>query len=1462
MHQPHPLPMQLRIRNLAFWMKALGLTLMLGLGPAAVAAGWQPAQGRLMTRWAKDVRPDKVLPDYPRPQLVRDRWQNLNGLWDYAITPREASRPAQWDGQILVPFPIESALSGVMKRVNENQRLWYRRTFRVPAAWKGQRLMLNFGAVDWEATVYVNGKELGSHRGGYDAFSFDITDALNPSGDQEVVVAVWDPTDAGYQPRGKQVRNPHGIWYTPCSGIWQTVWLEPVAPTHVQKLVITPNVDNSSVDITAQLATAGGKVAVKAVVFDGRKVVREALLEVDNAAPGQAAPRLTLPIPQAKLWSPDSPFLYDLKLTVTQNGRTVDTVDSYFGMRKISLGKDDQGILRLCLNNKPLFQFGPLDQGFWPDGIYTAPTDEALRYDIEMTRKLGFNMARKHVKIEPARWYYWADKLGLLVWQDMPSGDRYIGARDPDITRSPESGANFERELKALVEGRYNHPSIVIWVPYNEGWGQWDTCRIVDLIKNWDATRLVINASGWADRRCGDIHDIHSYPGPDVPALEPNRAVVLGEFGGLGLPLKGHTWQDERNWGYRSYQNSDELTDAYVTLIKRMHALTGDRGLAAAVYTQTTDVEVEVNGLMTYDRALVKMNEAAITAVNKSVYAPPAPRRAEGHKLIPPATPLVACDPYFSIWSQADKLTEADSTHWTGRPHRLTSLVRVDGKAFRIMGASPATLPALEQTDLLVLPTRTVYVFAGAGIELTLTFMTPALPEDMDILSRPVTYVTYDVRSTDGKTHEVSFYFDANAEITVNDPRQQVTFSMEDVPGLAVLKMGSQDQPILAKKGDDLRIDWGYLYLAAPKENVKGARLLPAALARGAFASGGEWPMAKLAVPVAASEAPVMAVALEAGKVGGAPVSRWLMLAYDDLYSIQYMRKNLRPYWRRNGWEAKDLLEASARDYAALKQRCANFDVELMADLTRAGGAKYAKLAALAYRQCFAAGKFVADDNGQPLQFSKENHSNGCIGTSDVFYPMAPQFLLLGPTLAKSFLVPFMNYAASERWKFPFAPHDLGTYPKANGQVYGGGERSERDQMPVEESGNLLILMAAVAQMEGHANFAGLYWKQLTQWAEYLKEKGFDPENQLCTDDFAGHLAHNVNLSAKAIMGLASYGKLCAMRGDQARADEYLGLAREFAGRWIKEADDGEKFRLAFDRPGTWSQKYNLVWDRILGFNIFPASVLQKEMAFYRKIQNKYGLPLDNRSTYTKLDWITWTATLTQNRFDFEALIDPVFLFLNETPDRSPMTDWYHTHNARKVGFTARPVVGGVFLQMLYDKAVWRKYAARDQTKAAQFAPMPKPPVLQTVVPTAQDAAVTWRYTTQRPAEDWMKPGFDDQTWREGKAGFGTQGTPGAIIGTVWNTPSIWLRREFTLPEGNVQGIVLKAHHDEDMEVYINGVLAATASGYTTDYEEFPINAAALKALKPGNNVIAVRCRQTGGGQYIDVGFSRVVEQK
>jgi hypothetical protein len=692
--------------------------------------------------------------------------------------------------------------------------------------------------------------------------------------------------------------------------------------------------------------------------------------------------------------------------------------------------------------------------------------------------------------------------------------------------------------------------------------------------------------------------------------------------------------------------------------------------------------------------------------------AEPVPAAYEAVKgFRPPAVPLVACDPYFSIWSPADKLTDAATIHWTGKTQPLTSLVRIDGKTWRIMGPEPKDIPALRQTSLEVLPTRTIYTFDGSGIRLTLTFTTPALPDDLMILSRPVTYLTWEARSTDQAGHEVAVYFDSSTLPAVNTPKQQVVCSRESIDGLVALRAGSKDQPVLQKRGDDLRIDWGYLYVAAAQSQKPAALIAPADTTRTAFNSSGQLAGDDAPLqPVPAGQAPVLAMSFDLGKVEAQPVARCLIYAYDDLYSIQYFKQNLRPYWRKQGWEAADLLKAAAREYGGLLERCKALDEELVADMTRLGGAKYARIVSLAYRQAFAGCKIAADASGAPLVFPKENFSNGCIGTVDVIYPMAPQFLLFGPTLAKAILVQNLDYASSPRWKWPFAPHDLGTYPLANGQVYGGGERTEQNQMPVEETGNMLILLAALARVEGNADFAGKYWPIVQKWADYLKAKGFDPENQLCTDDFAGHLAHNVNLSAKAIVALGAYAQLCQLRGHGKTADEFMELARTLAARWMKEADDGDHYRLAFDRANTWSQKYNLVWDKILGLGLFPDNVLKKEMAFYQKTQQRYGLPLDNRKRYTKIDWTLWTACLTGERDDFDALVAPVYDFLNATPDRSPMTDWFETHNARRVGFTARPVVGGLVLRALYDPAIWKKYAARDRTRMMTWAPLPVAP--------------------------------------------------------------------------------------------------------------------------------------------------------
>jgi hypothetical protein len=543
----------------------------------------------------------------------------LNGLWDYAIRPRDESRPSTFDGKILVPFPVESALSGVKKEVGEGKRLWYRRTFARPVLQAGERLLLHFGAVDWESEIHVNGRQVGHHRGGYDPFSLDISDVLTGDAMQEVVVSVWDPSERGYQPRGKQVSQPEGIWYTSVTGIWQTVWLESVPRRYVRRLKITPDVDASLVRVEMDVqATADELSRLNA---DVRVQIGDQVVARGTATAHDGRLASDIKLANFKHWSPDTPFLYDVHVQLDK-GEGADQVTSYFGMRKIEVKRDTDGFNRLFLNGKPLFHFGPLDQGWWPDGLYTAPTDEALRHDIEMTKRLGFNMCRKHVKVEPQRWYYHCDRLGLMVWQDMPNGDRHIRPGERDITRSAESAENFHREYQALIDARYHHPCIVTWVPFNEGWGQFETDRVLAWTKEYDPTRLVDGPSGWTDRGTGDIHDMHRYPGPGMPAPEEKRAVVLGEFGGLGLPVKDHLWWDKRNWGYRTYKTVEELRQNYDVLMSKLRPLIG-RGLAGAIYTQTTDVEGEVNGLMTYDRALVKFDPEHMTTLHRRFYLPP-----------------------------------------------------------------------------------------------------------------------------------------------------------------------------------------------------------------------------------------------------------------------------------------------------------------------------------------------------------------------------------------------------------------------------------------------------------------------------------------------------------------------------------------------------------------------------------------------------------------------------------------------------------------------------------------------------------------------------------------------------------------------------------------------------------------------------------------------------------------------
>lgn len=587
---------------------------LIALAGAQDEPGWRMQEGPLATRWAADVSPEAPLPEYPRPQLVRDDWRNLNGLWSYAVR-RDDDPPAAFDGEILVPFAIESALSGVMRRVETHETLWYRRPFEVPDAWIGRRILLHFGAVDWDATVWVDGTEVGRHQGGYDPFTFDITDALVAGPTHELLVRVTDPTDAGTQPRGKQVSEPHAIWYTSVTGIWQTVWLEPVPEAHVASLRIEPDLAGERLRLTVGSDADPAITTVRAsVLAEGRPVATA------EARPDET---LALAIPGPRAWSPDDPFLYDLILELWQDGAVVDRVTSYAGLRDVAIGTDAAGVQRILLNGEPLFQYGLLDQGFWPDGLYTAPTDEALRYDLEVTKKLGFNLVRKHVKVEPARWYHWADRLGLLVWQDMPNGGPHVAYGEGEATGKVPWAENFERELLRVVDALHGHPSIVTWVPFNEGWGQHHTARLAALLEARDPTRLVNAASGWNDVGVGSLLDIHWYTGPGAPDPDPLRASALGEFGGLGLAVPGHTWQARDNWGYQSFPDADALTDAYLELVERLWPLIAEPGLAAAVYTQTTDVEIEVNGLLTYDRAILKMDAERLRAAHERLLREP-----------------------------------------------------------------------------------------------------------------------------------------------------------------------------------------------------------------------------------------------------------------------------------------------------------------------------------------------------------------------------------------------------------------------------------------------------------------------------------------------------------------------------------------------------------------------------------------------------------------------------------------------------------------------------------------------------------------------------------------------------------------------------------------------------------------------------------------------------------------------
>jgi hypothetical protein len=653
-----------------------------------------------------------------------------------------------------------------------------------------------------------------------------------------------------------------------------------------------------------------------------------------------------------------------------------------------------------------------------------------------------------------------------------------------------------------------------------------------------------------------------------------------------------------------------------------------------------------------------------------------------------PSYPLITHDPYFSIWMNDEVPTNGEASHWTQKPMPIRSMVRIDGKTYRLMGKSPAYIPAAKHTETKLSATQTIFSFQQDGVEIEFIFLSPILVNDLDLVSRPLSYVSWSIKALDGKKHQTEVYFDISGSACLNVKGQKVTWENNSTNELQILKMGSQEQPVLEKQGDDLRIDWGYLYLSAAKNEVNDVFIGRSEEAIDAFANAKKFPDENSADQELRfiNYNPVLAASFKLDVPQSGTTEKKVMLAYDDIYSVEYFHKKLEGYWKLKFYNMTDLLLQSEKEYASIKKRCNDFDFALSEKATKLGGKEYAAICNLAHRQCMAAHKIVKDVNGEPLCFSKENFSNGSMGTVDVFYPASPYFLYLNPELMKAQTTPIFDYAESGRWPWPYAPHDIGKYPIGNGQTYGGGEESEDRQMPVEECGNMLILAAATAKVEGNADYAKKYWKTITKWAEYLKEKGFDPENQLCTDDFAGHLAHNANLSVKAIMGIASYSMLCEMQGMKTEANEYLNLAENMVQDWIKAASDGDHYRLAFDKPGTWSQKYNMVWDKLLGFNLFPDEVIDKEIAWYLKVQNRYGLQLDSRETYTKLDWILWSASMANTNEEFKNLIEPVYTFLNETPDRVPMTDWYWTKSGEMRGFIARSVVGGVYMELLKEK--------------------------------------------------------------------------------------------------------------------------------------------------------------------------------
>ena len=805
----------------------------------------------------------------------------------------------------------------------------------------------------------------------------------------------------------------------------------------------------------------------------------------------------------------------------------------------------------------------------------------------------------------------------------------------------------------------------------------------------------------------------------------------------------------------------------------------------------------------------------------------------------PPAVPLLTTDPFFSVWSAADRLTDADTTHWCGAKQPIGLAVTANGKEYRLLGSEKTIdAPAMEQVSLEVLPLTTVARFKGDGLEAELRFAVCALPERLEALSRPVAYVSLSVRSASGKEVPATVRLVVSGELATNENDALQRVEVRKMSFGEAVVIGRTEQRPLSEKGDTIRCNWGRFWAVAPK----GAKV---------SAPQGELPAGKVRAELAWK--------VEKGR-------SQMMFAYDDIVSLSFLEEDMRAWWQRDGKTFEKMLaEAAAERREILGKLIPERDRQLMADFRRVGGEKYARLAALAWRQSFAACKLVADPTGKPLYFSKENGSNGCMGTVDLLYPQLPHLLLTGPTLVEATLAPIMVYSDSERWPWKHAPHDVGTYPLGNGQVYGMWG-AEPGRMPVEESGNMLIAMAALSKLRGNAEFASQWWPVLTKWAQYLRNLGTDLGDQLSTDDFAGHLSHNANLSIKSILGIRAYAYMAQLRGEGDVAAEWIGVAEKMTKEWLEIAPGGRygSYRLTFDKPDSWSMKYNLVWDRLLGFNLFPPEVAERELAAYRKLLLPYGLPLDSRKDWTKVDWLVWSATLTGKRDDFDAMIDGLYRFADETKERKPFSDFYHADTSRWEAFIARSVIGGIMIPLLYEKDGWTKYASLDKTppfRGKYFTP----PKFEFVTLTPDDTfgrALEWKWMGDNPPEGWYKPGFDDSSWRVGQAPFANWDFRNDFkkfkTNTDWpkDVSRIHVRRYFTIedkiPDAEGWKLGLELLHDEEALIYLNGKEIGFIGAHNWSYDRYRLPLP-LGAIKKGRNLLAVMVHNTHGRACFDM---------